>query len=209
MIVVHLCNSFRNEWDSLTTSCVSSCYSIVLLPPEQTIASLLAGAGTFTTLLQLLDVADLASTFADPNAGPFTLFAPTDDAFVALGMSIEEMSSDLELLTSILTYHVSEGLIPASFLTTLPEISTLQGEFIQVDNGGTSLNGDTLITVKDLLASNGIVHVIDQVLMPPSLGIGDPGTPNGDVNSTTAVPFSTQAQDAASDTLETVKDIIV
>lgn len=127
----------------------------------------------FTTLLELLAAADLFDLFNDPTSGPFTLFAPTDDAFAALGLTVEELTADKESLTAVLTYHVLEGITPSAELVKLTEVTTLQGSIITVD--GTTLNGVSEIIDVDILAANGIIHVIDTVLMPTV----DPGTNSG------------------------------
>jgi Fasciclin domain len=136
----------------------------VLLPPRSSIAALADDAGTFTTLLELLTAADLASIFADDDAGPFTLFAPTDDAFAKLGISTEELTKDVEALANILRYHVVSSRIPSARLMKMPRVIMLNKEAVTVDRN--TLNNNANIVGKDLLATNGIVHVIDRVLIP-------------------------------------------
>lgn len=125
----------------------------------------------FSTLVAALDAADLVPTFADCAAGPFTVFAPTDDAFAALpdGTLDALLADPSGLLTDILTYHVVDGAVPAEVVVTLDSATTLLGEdvTIEVINGGVVLNGSVNVLVTDVMACNGIVHVIDAVLIPP------------------------------------------
>lgn len=129
-------------------------------------------AGSFGTLLAAAQAAGLAGTLAE--GGPFTVFAPTDDAFAALG---EDTINDLlkpenkETLKSILLYHVVEGKVPASaVLGKSQSVATLNGQEIAVDGtgGGVEINGSATVTAPDVMASNGVIHVIDTVLLPES-----------------------------------------
>ncbi len=130
-------------------------------------------AGAFTTLLAAAESAGLAETLdAD---GPFTVFAPTDEAFeaalAALGITAEELLADTETLTSILTYHVVDGAVLAETVVTLDgqSVTTLNGAdvLITVDGDTVLVNEATVITV-DVEADNGVIHVIDAVLLPPT-----------------------------------------
>ena len=156
----------------------------VLLPPSDemmeedgammagTIAEVATEAGSFNTLLAALTAADLAGTFADAEAGPFTVFAPTDDAFAALPEgTIDALLADPSgALTEILTYHVVEGAVMAETVVTLDSATTLGGQdvTIEVVDGGVVLNGTVNVVTTDIAASNGVIHVIDAVLLPPS-----------------------------------------
>jgi uncharacterized surface protein with fasciclin (FAS1) repeats len=129
-------------------------------------------AGKFTVLAEALTKADLVTTLK--GAGPFTVFAPTDDAFAAalktLNVTKDQLLADKAKLTSVLTYHVVAGRVPAS------EVVKLDGKDAKTVNGGTVkitvkgndvyLNGDTKVTQVDVAASNGVIHVIDKVLLP-------------------------------------------
>ncbi|MEQ8672966.1 MAG: BMP family ABC transporter substrate-binding protein [Aggregatilineales bacterium] len=129
------------------------------------------GAGSFTTLLAAAEAAGLAETLA--TGGPFTVFAPTDEAFAAaldaLGMTAEEVLADTETLTSILLYHVVENAVGAEVVVNLDGVSvpTLNGESvtISVTEDGVMVN-DANVILADVHASNGIIHVIDAVLIP-------------------------------------------
>ena len=149
----------------------------VLLPPSMmaeeeisSIAEIAAEAGTFNTLLAALEAAGLAETFA--GEGSFTVFAPTDDAFAALPEgTVEALLADPEgALTDILTYHVVEGKVMASDVVALDAATTLNGKeiSIMVDGDSVILNGNVKVTATDIEASNGVIHVIDAVLLPPA-----------------------------------------
>ena len=142
----------------------------VLVPDLPSIATI-ATDGGFTTLVAALDAAGLVPTFADCAEGPFTVFAPTDEAFAAaleaLGLTAEELLGNTELLTTVLQYHVVPGIVGSAEVVESTSLDTLQGEPIAVS--GTTLNDSVNITGTDNWACNGVVHVIDGVLLPPSL----------------------------------------
>ncbi len=131
--------------------------------------------GNFVTLLAAVNAADLSDTLAE--GGPFTVFAPTNDAFTALleslDMSVGDLLTNTELLTTVLTYHVVEGEVPAEVVVTLDgqNVATLGGEEVSVAvvDGGVVLNDTVNVVATDVMASNGIIHVIDGVLVPPSV----------------------------------------
>jgi transforming growth factor-beta-induced protein len=137
-----------------------------------TIVEVAAGAGTFNTLVAAVEAAGLTETLSGP--GPFTVFAPTDDAFAAalqsLGMTAEELLADTETLTSILTYHVIADEVPSSVVVTLDgqAVTTVNGADVTITvDGDTVMVNDATVTAVDVPASNGIIHVIDAVLLPP------------------------------------------
>jgi len=147
----------------------------VLLPPslseaeaQPSIAEIAVADGRFTTLVTALEAAGLVETFS--GEGAFTVFAPTDDAFDALPEgTIEALLADpTGALTDILKYHVVEGVVMAPDVVTLASAPTLLGEDISitVSNGNVFLNGDVQVIVTDIQASNGVIHVIDDVLIP-------------------------------------------
>ncbi len=130
-------------------------------------------AGSFTTLVAAVQAAGLEETLA--TGGPFTVLAPTDEAFAAalgaLGLTAEELLADTETLTSILTYHVIDGEVPASTVVTLDGQSaeTLNGASVDITvDGETVMINDATVVAVDVAADNGIIHVIDTVLLPPS-----------------------------------------
>ena len=127
----------------------------------------------FETLTAAVDAAGLMATLDDDDAGPFTVFAPTDAAFDALPAGLlGKLLADGDLLTSILTYHVVPTAVDSTTVVTLDSATTLQGEdvTIEVDAGTVTINGAT-VTVVDIEATNGIIHVIDAVLVPPSIDL--------------------------------------
>ena len=124
----------------------------------------------FTTLVSAVQAAELVETLQGP--GPFTVFAPTDAAFASLPAGTLEsllLPENKDLLTSILTYHVVSGEVTAEQVVGLTTATTVQGEAIAitVENGTVFLNG-IAVSATDVEASNGIIHVIDGVLLPPS-----------------------------------------
>jgi transforming growth factor-beta-induced protein len=141
---------------------------------EQSIAEIAAGNADFSTLVAAVTAADLAGTLSDCSAGPFTVFAPTNAAFAealdALGIEAADLLADTATLTNILTYHVVAGTVLAADVVTLDSATTLQGApiTIEVVDGAVKLNGDTTVTATDLEACNGVIHVIDKVLLPPT-----------------------------------------
>lgn len=136
---------------------------------HESIAEIAAGAGDFETLLTAAGLAGLDGTLADCEAGPFTVFAPTDDAFGAVPEDVlnAALADPDGLLTTVLTYHVVPGVVLAEDVVGIDSAATLQGEEIAVDD--TVLNGSINIVATDLTACNGVVHVIDGVLLPPSV----------------------------------------
>ena len=124
-------------------------------------------AGTFQTLVAAVTAAELAETLKGP--GPFTVFAPTDEAFVALPEgTLEELllPENKGHLAGILTYHVVGGAVLSSDLSS-GDVATVNGEEVTiVVDGGVTVNGATVVTA-DIETSNGVIHVIDAVLLPP------------------------------------------
>jgi transforming growth factor-beta-induced protein len=137
---------------------------------EGTIVDVATEAGDFTTLLAAAKAAGLVDTLN--GKGPLTLFAPTDDAFAAaltdLGLTADELLADKETLTSILTYHVVAGEVLSTDLTNGMKAPTVNGADLKVDlSNGVKING-AKVTTPDIKASNGVIHVIDSVLLPPA-----------------------------------------
>ena len=126
----------------------------------------IAVAGGFNTLVAALSAADLVETLS--GDGAFTVFAPTDDAFAALpeGM-LEGLLADTESLTQILLYHVVGDVVMADTVVTLDEAETLEGSKVEIEvvDGKVFVN-DSQVTSTDIEASNGVIHVIDKVLVP-------------------------------------------
>ncbi|MCC0065245.1 MAG: fasciclin domain-containing protein [Defluviimonas sp.] len=126
-------------------------------------------AGDFTTLVAAVEAAGLVDTLK--GEGPFTVFAPTDAAFAALPEGTVESllkPENKDQLVSILTYHVVPGAVMSSDLTEGMTAATVQGADVTFTlEGGAKVN-DANITTADIAASNGVIHVIDKVIMPPA-----------------------------------------
>lgn len=128
------------------------------------------GAGSFGTLLAAVEAAGLTATLQ--GAGPFTVFAPTDAAFAALPAGTVETllrPENRARLAAVLTYHVVSGDVRAAQVTTMTSATSVQGApiAISVENGRVKLNGSATVTTADVAASNGVIHVIDRVILPP------------------------------------------
>jgi len=127
-----------------------------------------AVAGNFTTLVAAVKAAGLVETLKGP--GPFTVFAPTDEAFAKLPQGTLEMLLKPEnkaKLQSILTYHVVPGKVMARDVMGLHSAKTVEGRSLTIEtmNGGVTVNNAHLIKA-DIVASNGVIHVIDTVILP-------------------------------------------
>ncbi len=122
-------------------------------------------AGSFTTLVAAVQAADLVSTLK--SAGPFTVFAPTDAAFQKLPSgTVESLLKDKAQLTKILTYHVVAGKVTAADVVKLTSAKTVEGQEVTIDaSNGVKVNNAT-VTQADILCDNGVIHVIDTVLLP-------------------------------------------
>ena len=129
------------------------------------IVEVAVAAGSFKTLVAAVTAASLGETLSGP--GPFTVFAPTDDAFAKLPAgTVDGLLKDIPTLTKILTYHVISGKVMAADAAKLTSATTVQGGEIKIDaSHGVKINDATVVTA-DIDASNGVIHVIDTVLMP-------------------------------------------
>jgi len=145
-------------------------------PPPMTILELAVASSDFGLLTTAVQAANLSPRLK--GNGPLTLFAPTDAAFMKLGEAkISELLMDHTMLTEILLYHVVSGTVLSGDLEDVDSLSTLQGESIMVEAIGEFsmmddeflLNGAVNFVDMDMLASNGVAHSIDTVLIPPSL----------------------------------------
>lgn len=125
-----------------------------------------ADAGAFTTLLAAAEAAGLVETLK--GDGPFTVFAPTDDAFAALPEgTVEGLLADTDALTAILTYHVVPGAVMSGDLSDGMTAATVNGAEVTISVGDMVMVNDATVTTADIEATNGVIHVIDSVLMPP------------------------------------------
>ena len=136
--------------------------------PLPDIVDTAVGAGIFETLVAAVTAADLVETLKSP--GPFTVFAPTDDAFAALPAGTVEsllLPENRDQLVAILTYHVVPGALFSGEVLAAPQLTTVQGQNLIVDAANVRINDSNIVTV-DIEASNGVIHVIDSVLLPPA-----------------------------------------
>jgi uncharacterized surface protein with fasciclin (FAS1) repeats len=122
-------------------------------------------AGSFTTLVAAVKAAGLVETLK--GTGPFTVFAPNDEAFAKLPAgTVDDLLKDIPKLKKILTYHVVPGMVMADDVVKLKSAKTVEGSELKIDaSNGVKINKSTVIT-PDLPASNGVIHVIDTVLIP-------------------------------------------
>lgn len=122
-------------------------------------------AGSFGTLVAAIKAANLVDTLK--GAGPFTVFAPTDEAFAKLPAgTVDALLKDVPKLTKILTYHVVSGKVMAADVVKLKSATTVEGTDVKIDaSKGVKINDATVVT-PDVAADNGVIHVIDTVLIP-------------------------------------------
>lgn len=139
---------------------------IAPLPMGSTIVDVAVADGRFTTLVTALEATGLDATLR--SDGAYTVFAPTDAAFEALPPgTVDALLEDPDKLSSILLYHIAEGNLYAIDITGMDEISTMQGESLIVSQeAGAVYINQAQIIISDIIASNGVIHVIDAVLMP-------------------------------------------
>ena len=171
-------------------------------PAEEpgTVIEVAVASGEFPTLVAALEAAGLVDTLNGP--GPFTVFAPTEEAFAAaldaLGLTAEELLADTETLTSVLTYHVLPGEVYAETVVTLDgeEVETVNGAdvLISVDGDTVMVNSATVIAT-DIEASNGVIHVIDEVLLPPAEMSEDEMSEDAAAESGTVVDVAVESGD--------------
>jgi transforming growth factor-beta-induced protein len=158
----------------------------VLLPAAKSaeatsmnIVELAAEDGRFSTLVAALQAAGLDQALS--GEGPFTVFAPTDDAFAQLPEgTVASLLEDIPALTNVLTYHVVNGQVLAEDVAGLSNAETLLGQFLEIsaDRSLVTVDGAEVVT-PDLLASNGVIHVIDRVLLPETRNIVEIATEDG------------------------------
>jgi uncharacterized surface protein with fasciclin (FAS1) repeats len=130
-----------------------------------TIVDVAVQAGSFKTLVQAVQAAGLVETLN--GTGPFTVFAPTDDAFAQIPQeTLQAVLADKEKLTAILTYHVVPGKLMAADVAKSTQLQTVQGQSIKVSTEGGVRVDDANVIQTDIEADNGVIHVIDRVIMP-------------------------------------------
>ena len=143
-------------------------YSNASTVVENDIVEVAAAAGTFTTLLAAAEAAGLVDVLK--SEGPFTVFAPTDEAFAALPEgTVASLLANPEALRAILLYHVVPGKVMAAQVVGLNEAATAQGATVAISTYGETVRiNDATVIAADIEASNGVIHVIDTVILPPS-----------------------------------------
>ena len=132
-----------------------------------TIVDIAAGNPDFSTLVAAVKAAGLVETLS--GDGPFTVFAPTNEAFAKLPEGkVDALLADIPTLKKILTYHVVAGKVMAADVVGLDSATTVQGDEVKIAvvDGKVKLNDSAMVTATDLEASNGVIHVIDTVLIP-------------------------------------------
>lgn len=132
---------------------------------EKDIVDTAVAAGQFKTLATALQAAGLVETLK--GAGPFTVFAPTDEAFAKIPQAdLQALLADKAKLTKVLTYHVVAGKVTAADVVKLKEAKTVEGQSIKIDTSdGVKVDGANVVKT-DIMASNGVIHVIDSVILP-------------------------------------------
>lgn len=122
-------------------------------------------AGSFKTLVTAVQAAGLVETLS--GVGPFTVFAPTDEAFAKIPEeTLQAVLKDKEKLTAILTYHVVSGKVMASDVMGLNSAKTVQGGEVKIDTVNGVMINDAKVVTSDIECTNGVIHIIDTVLMP-------------------------------------------
>lgn len=132
---------------------------------DKNIVEVAVDNGNFKTLAALLTEAELVETLS--GEGPFTVFAPTDAAFAKVpAETLASLKADKEKLTKVLKYHVVSGKVDAAKVVKLEKATTVEGSDVKIDaSSGVKVN-DAKVTQPDVMANNGVIHVIDTVLMP-------------------------------------------
>jgi uncharacterized surface protein with fasciclin (FAS1) repeats len=133
---------------------------------DKDIVDTAVGAGSFNTLVAAVTAAGLVETLK--GEGPFTVFAPTDDAFKALGATVDELlkPENKDKLVAILTYHVVPGKVMSADLKDGMEAATVQGETVVIDLDNGPMVDDAKVVTADIETTNGVIHVIDKVILP-------------------------------------------
>lgn len=132
---------------------------------QKDLVEVAVAAGSFDTLVAAVKAAGLVETLE--GEGPYTLFAPTDEAFAKIPKAdLDALLADREKLAAVLTYHVVPGRVMAADVTKLRSAKTVQGESVTIDtSNGVKVDGASVIQT-DIEASNGVIHVIDTVILP-------------------------------------------
>jgi uncharacterized surface protein with fasciclin (FAS1) repeats len=156
---------------TLAAFALSSVPAVAMHHEKKDIVDTAVAAGSFKTLAAALTAAGLVDTLKGP--GPFTVFAPTDAAFAKLPAGTVEnllKPENKAKLTAILTYHVVPGKVPASAVVgKMAEPKTVNGAMLKVNGTNGVMVNNAKVVQADVMASNGVIHVIDTVLLPPAM----------------------------------------
>jgi uncharacterized surface protein with fasciclin (FAS1) repeats len=155
----------------LTALAATLTFALALTPAargehhEKDIVETAVAAGQFNTLATALQAAGLVETLK--GEGPFTVFAPTDEAFAKIPHAdLQALLADKAKLTKVLTYHVVPGKVTAADVVKIKEAKTAEGQSIKIDTAdGVKVDGANVVKT-DIMASNGVIHVIDSVILP-------------------------------------------
>ena len=171
-LVVAACSSSDEDAEEATTTTAAAATETTEAMEEEmadeTVVDIAISNG-FNTLVAAVQAAGLVETLS--GEGPFTVFAPTDEAFAALPEgTLDSLLADPDALAEILTYHVVSGKVMAADVVGLESATTVQGSDIAIEvvDGGVVLNGSANVVTTDVEGSNGVVHIIDAVILPPS-----------------------------------------
>ncbi|HSM67391.1 MAG TPA: fasciclin domain-containing protein [Ilumatobacteraceae bacterium] len=172
LFVLSACGSDGNDEGTADDAVTTDAPADDMADEPGTIVDVAVANGSFGTLVAAVTAADLVDTLS--SEGPFTVFAPTDDAFAALPDGLVDcllLEENVEALSAILTYHVVSGEVLSTDLTDGP-VATVQGEEVTVDlSDGVVLNDSASVVIADVPASNGVIHAIDGVIVPPSIDV--------------------------------------
>ena len=170
---------------ALLVTGVTTAFAAPAHQANQTIVDIAVNDGRFTTLVSALQAANLVDTLN--GEGPFTLFAPPDDAFKALpDGTLDALVADIPALTNVLLYHVVPGKVMAADVVNLTSANTVEGQpiSIKVQDGAVMINNAKVI-ITDIEASNGVIHVIDAVLIPPAEAPASLPVSGGEISANT------------------------
>ncbi len=171
-LVFAACGSDSNDADDATPATTEAAAEDDMADEPGTIVDVAVANGSFETLVAAVTAADLVDALSAD--GPLTVFAPTDDAFAALPEGLVDcllLEENVDALSAILTYHVVDGQVMSTDLAD-GEVTTLQGEDVTVAvTDGVLLNDSASVVIADVPASNGVIHAIDGVIVPPSIDV--------------------------------------
>jgi len=165
------CGDDENSAKTTTTEATETTETTAMTEEPGTIVEVAQGNDDFSTLVAAIVAAGLGDALS--GEGPFTVFAPTNAAFEALPEGLLEkllLPENKDVLTAILTYHVVSGKVMAADVTA-GDVATLEGSTIAITTDNGVMINDATVTATDVEASNGVIHVIDQVIVPPTVDV--------------------------------------